>query len=70
MYELAMLGSIKKIRKRAEYIEALDKKYIPFAHKIRSLAHGFQEKAIVNLVEKISQIKYSNRLLIVNKHIL
>ncbi len=52
MYELAMLGSMKKIRERADYIEALDKKYIPFAHKIRSLAHGFQEKAIVNLVGK------------------
>ncbi|MDJ0650827.1 MAG: ATP-binding protein, partial [Xenococcaceae cyanobacterium MO_188.B19] len=52
LYELAMLGSMKKIRERADYLEQLDDKYLPFARKLKNLARGFQEKAIVNLVEK------------------
>jgi signal transduction histidine kinase/DNA-binding NarL/FixJ family response regulator len=52
LYELAMLGSMKKIRQRADYLAELDHKYAPFAQKIKDLAQGFQEKAIVNLVEQ------------------
>ncbi|GAB4532606.1 MAG: hypothetical protein Tsb0014_17160 [Pleurocapsa sp.] len=52
LYELAMLGSMKKIRQRADYLEELDYKYAPFAQKLKDLAQGFQEKAIVNLVEQ------------------
>ncbi|MGF1539413.1 MAG: ATP-binding protein [Pleurocapsa sp.] len=52
LYELAMLGSMKKIRERADYLEELDSKYLPFARKIRDLAQKFQEKAIVNLVKE------------------
>ncbi|GAB4532612.1 MAG: hypothetical protein Tsb0014_17180 [Pleurocapsa sp.] len=52
LYELAMLGSMKKIKERASYIESLDQKYAPFAQKIHELAQEFQEKAIVNLIEQ------------------
>lgn len=52
LYELAMLGSMKKIRERAIYLEELDKKYAPLAAKLKDLAQGFQEKAIVNLVKQ------------------
>jgi len=52
LYELAMLGSMRKIGDRANYLEALDQKYIPFAHTLKELARGFQEKAIVALVKK------------------
>jgi CheY-like chemotaxis protein len=52
LYELAMLGNMKKIRERADYLETLDPKYIPFAQKLKNLAQGFQEKAIVNLVQQ------------------
>lgn len=52
LYELAMLGSMKKIRERAIYLQNIDAEYLPFAHKIQELAQGFQEKAIVNLIEK------------------
>lgn len=52
LYELAMLGSMRKIRDRAIYLEELDPKYLPFAHKLKELAQGFQEKAIVALVEQ------------------
>ncbi|MGL5880255.1 MAG: ATP-binding protein, partial [Xenococcaceae cyanobacterium] len=47
LYELAMLGSMRKLRDRATYLENLDEKYAPFSHKLKDLAQGFQEKAIV-----------------------
>ena len=52
LYELAMLGSMKKIRERAIYLEELDEKYLPIATKLKNLAQGFQEKAILNLIEQ------------------
>ena len=58
LYELAMLGNMKKIRERAIYLQKLDEQYFPFAAKLKDLAHEFQEKAIINLVEQyISQEK-------------
>ncbi|MEM6613935.1 MAG: PhnD/SsuA/transferrin family substrate-binding protein, partial [Cyanobacteria bacterium P01_C01_bin.72] len=47
LFELAMLGSMKKIRERAIYLEELDQQYAPLAAKLKDLASGFQEKAIV-----------------------
>ncbi len=52
LYELAMLGNMKKIRQRAIYLAELDQQYASFATKLQDLARGFQEKAIVNLVEQ------------------
>ena len=52
LYELAMLGSMKKIRERAMHLEQLDEQYAPLAAKLKNLAQSFQEKAIVNLIEQ------------------
>ena len=52
LYELAMLGSMKKISERAVYLEKLDEQYAPLAAQLKNLAQGFQEKAIVNLIEQ------------------
>lgn len=52
LYELAMLGSMRKIRERALYLEELDEHYCPFANLLKELAQGFQEKAIVALIKK------------------
>lgn len=52
LYELAMLGSMRRICERATYLEELDQKYIPFANNLKELAQDFQEKAIVALVGK------------------
>ncbi|MBP0020494.1 MAG: response regulator [Cyanobacteria bacterium SBLK] len=52
LYELAMIGSMKKIRDRAAYLEMLNDKYLPFADRLKDLAHGFQEEEIVALIEK------------------
>ena len=52
LYELAMLGSMKKIQQRAIYLEELDEQYVPLASKLKELTQGFQEKAIVSLIEQ------------------
>lgn len=52
LYQLALLGSMKKIRHRAKYLKSLDQKYAPLADKLDQLAQGFEEKAIVNLIEQ------------------
>lgn len=52
LYELAMLGSMKKIHERAIYLGKLDEQYAPLANKLRDLAQSFQEKAIVNLIKQ------------------
>lgn len=52
LHELAMLGSMKKIRERAIYLEELNEQYAPLANQIKDLASSFQEKAIVNLIEQ------------------
>ena len=59
LYELAMLGSMKKIRQRATYLQELDTKYIPFAKKLKNLAEGFQEEKILDLVEKYLEMSNS-----------
>ncbi len=52
LYELALLGNMKKIRQRAQYLKSLDQKYAPLGDKLEELAQGFQEKAIVNLIKQ------------------
>ncbi len=52
LYELAMLGSMRRIREQAQHINALDEKYIPFARKVLELAKAFEDEQIVALVEQ------------------
>ena len=52
LYELAMLGSMRQIRERALYLQEMDSLYAPLAIKLQELAQGFQEKAIVHLIEQ------------------
>lgn len=52
LYELAMLGNMKKIRERATYLMQLDQEYLALAIKLEDLATSFQEKAIVSLIEQ------------------
>jgi CheY-like chemotaxis protein len=52
LYQLAMSGNMRNIRKHADYLQTLDERYRPFAEKLRQLAAEFQSEAIVNFVEK------------------
>jgi len=51
LYDLAMRGNMRAIRERAAHIETLDEAYIPLARKLAELARGFQERAILALIE-------------------
>ena len=52
LYELAMLGSMQKIKAQAKYLEKLDSSYSPLAAKLQQLAENFQDEEIINLVEQ------------------
>lgn len=50
--QLAKLGNMQKIWERAAFLIDLDVRYGPFATRLRTLAQGYQSKAIVALVER------------------
>lgn len=52
LYELAMLGNIKRIGQYADHIEQLHNKYVPFAKQVRQLAEDFEDEKIVALVKE------------------
>lgn len=51
LHNLARIGNMGDIEKRAIYIVTLDEKYIPFADKLRRLAEDYEEKTILKMVE-------------------
>jgi signal transduction histidine kinase/response regulator RpfG family c-di-GMP phosphodiesterase len=52
LYELAMLGSMRKIQERAIYLEELDQKYSPFAQQLKALSQEFKDEEIIAMIEK------------------
>ena len=52
LYELAMLGSMKKIKDRAAYLKNLDSKYSPLANQLSEFAENFQEEEIAKLIDR------------------
>ncbi len=52
LYNFMIRGDMRQLTNRARHIESLGKQYIPFARKLYSLAEGFQEKAVHDLVAK------------------
>jgi len=52
LYRLAKLGNMETLRARADYLEQLDQRYLPFASRLRRLADSYQSKAIMTLVER------------------
>ena len=52
LYELALHGSIKELRARADHIAAQGPVYSAFAERLRNLSDDFQSKAILSLVRR------------------
>ncbi|MGB0388085.1 MAG: tetratricopeptide repeat protein [Ardenticatenaceae bacterium] len=52
LYELAMLGKMRRIKKRATHIEGLDQQYQPFARQLLKLAQKFERKQILALLKE------------------
>ncbi|MEL7035646.1 MAG: ATP-binding protein [Cyanobacteria bacterium J06592_8] len=61
LYELAMLGSMRRIQERATYLEELDQKYSPFCQKLKILAQEFKDEEIIALVEKCLHTESESR---------
>jgi predicted ATPase/signal transduction histidine kinase/DNA-binding NarL/FixJ family response regulator/tRNA A-37 threonylcarbamoyl transferase component Bud32 len=51
LYELAMLGKMRRIRKQVKQLEALDEQYIPFARKVHELAKRIKRKEILDMLK-------------------
>ncbi len=52
LYELALFGSMRKIKERATYLEELNPKFIPFSSKIKEFTQNFQAEKIIEFMEE------------------
>ena len=57
LFELAMMGDMAGLQKRAEQLEKVDQKYVPFATKLSTLAKNFDEEKALAFVEKYMKRK-------------
>ncbi|MGB8702443.1 MAG: hypothetical protein WCD18_23750, partial [Thermosynechococcaceae cyanobacterium] len=51
LYDLALMGSMRKICDRAHYLADLDPQYHAFAARLKTLATDFEEKSLLALIE-------------------
>jgi len=52
LHRLALLGNMRDIAREAAHLSELDERYDAFADELKSLAKGYQSKAILRLVEQ------------------
>ncbi len=52
LHELAQIGNMRDIQKQADHVATLGEQYIPFAIQLKRLAENFEEKSIVEMMEK------------------
>jgi signal transduction histidine kinase/DNA-binding NarL/FixJ family response regulator len=55
LLDLAMMGNMQKIKKRAAYIKQLDELYEPFASELQTLAKNYKERAVLALIKKYKE---------------
>lgn len=55
LHELIMGGDMDDIQEYAAHLEHLDRKYSPFAEKLRELAKDFEDEQILRLVEQYQE---------------
>ncbi|MFE1745202.1 hypothetical protein [Coleofasciculus sp. H7-2] len=52
LFELAIMGDLRGIAKRAAQLEQMNQDWIPFASHLRQLAKGFKEKQILEFIKQ------------------
>jgi hypothetical protein len=57
LFDLAMMGDLRGIAKRAAQLEQMNQEWIPFASHLRQLAKGFEEKQILEFVKQYRESK-------------
>lgn len=56
LLDLAMMGDLRSIIEKTAKIEALDRRYLPFAFHLRQLAKGYKERQILEFVKKYAGV--------------
>jgi len=51
LYELTMFGNLERIQEKAQQLEDMGAKYVPFAYKLREHAKKFEDEPILALLE-------------------
>ncbi|MDM8527726.1 ATP-binding protein [Anaerolineales bacterium HSG24] len=51
LFDFALRGNMRKIKRRIIYIKTLDEQYTPFANKLEALAKGYKEKAVLAFIK-------------------
>jgi hypothetical protein len=52
LWQLARIGSMREIRECANYLQALDPAYGPFAARLHTLAQGYHSKELAAFVAR------------------
>jgi CheY-like chemotaxis protein len=52
LWQLVRIGSMRDVRDRADYLQALDPAYAPFAARLRTLAEGYHSKTLAAFVAR------------------
>ncbi len=52
LYEMTMLGFMERVRARAKYLEGTDRRYIPFACRLKKFANNFEDEKLLSFIEK------------------
>jgi hypothetical protein len=52
LYELAMFGSMDRIKGHAQHLREMDDRYIPFAERLDELAKRVEDEQIVALLDQ------------------
>jgi signal transduction histidine kinase/CheY-like chemotaxis protein len=55
LYDLALQGNLRGIQERATRLEQLNEKYRPFASELQQLARGFEDKALIALIQRYTE---------------
>jgi len=55
LYELAMLGRMRRIREWAARIETLDEQYLPLVNQVKKLAKVYETKKIAELAKQLME---------------
>jgi CheY-like chemotaxis protein len=55
LYELAQLGNMKRLKAQAAQLANRNAKYAPFAHRLRQLAQGFEDRKILAFIKRFME---------------
>jgi hypothetical protein len=53
LWRLVQIGSMREIREHAGHLRGLDPAYVPFAHRLDTLAQGYHSKQLAAFVASV-----------------